>query len=228
MSKKLKVLIAVLVAIITLTVSGTVAVLAQDNDESEPDEEALIGELNEIMPRARLFAGSAGSGELLSRVADILGISEEELEDAFNRAREEMITERGEQAFDELLDRAVAEGLITEEEAQQIREWWQQKPEALNQAMLRNALSRMCQNPETLTNEACRQFKEMRRNMWQWRQGIGAQEESAGEIKAGNGNKPTTSNPMSAQPRAMKAVRGRQMIAVSQGWQGSLSSQKTD
>ena len=119
MSKKLKVLIAVLVAIITLTVSGTMAVLAQDDDEPELDEEALIEELDEIVPRARLFMASIESGELLSKVADILGISEEELEDAFARARQEIMAERGEEAFYEFLDRAVAEDLITEEEARE-------------------------------------------------------------------------------------------------------------
>lgn len=219
MSKKMKVLIAVLVAIITLTVSGTMAVLAQDDDEPEPDEEALIEELDEIVPRGGLFMAS-GSGELLFRVAGILGISEEELEDAFNQARQEMIAERGEKAFYELLDRAVAEGLITEEEAAEITDWWEQKPEALDWAMLRNAFSRMCQNPEALTNEACRQFKEMRRNMWQWRQGSGAPEESADETGAWRGNKPAALNQTSSQPRIMQAERGRQMIAVSERRQG--------
>ncbi len=225
MSKKMKILIAVLVAVITLTVSGAMAVLAQENDEPEPDEEELIEELDEIMPRARLFAASVGSGELLSRVAEILGISEEELKDAFAEAKQEMIAERGEAALDKFLERALAEELITEEEAQEIREWWQQKPEALNWAMLREAFSRMRQNPDALTNEARGQFKEMRRNIWQWRQGISAQEEEAGEIRAWRGNKPAALNQMSPQPRAMKAVRGRQMIAVPEGWQGPLPYQ---
>lgn len=228
MSKKLKVLIAVLVAIITLTVSGTVAVLAQDSDEPEPDEEELIEELDEIVPRVRLFAASVGSGELLSRVAERLGISEEELTDAFAQAKEDIMAERGEEAFYELLDRAVAEGLITEEEAQEIKEWWQQKPEALNWAMLRKAFPSMCQNPEALTDEAGGQFKEMRRNMWQRLQGIGKSEENAGEIKAWRGNRPAALNQMSAQPRVMKAGRGRQMIAVAESQQGPMSFQKAD
>jgi hypothetical protein len=228
MSKKMKVLIAVLVAVITLTVGGAMAVLAQEDNEPEPDEEALIEELAEIMPRARLFAASMGSGELLSRVAEILGISEEELEDAFAEARQGIIAERGEEALDQFLERALAEELITEEEAQAIREWWQQKPEALNRAMLRKAFSGMCPNPRALTDEACQQFKEMRRNIWQWRQGTGAQEENAGEVRAWRGNGPAASNLMPSQPRAMKAVRGRQMIAVAEGWQGQLSSQKAN
>lgn len=225
MSKKMKILIAVLVAIITLTVSGTMAVLAQEDDEPETDEGELIEELDEIVPGARLFMASIGSGELLSRVAEILGIPEEELTAAFKEARLEMIDERGEEAFHAFLERAIAEGLITEGEAQEIEEWWQQKPGALNRAMLRNAFSRMCPNPEAMTDEACRQFQEMRRNMWQWRQEIGASEGSAGEIKAWTGNKPAALNQMSPQRRVMKAVRGRQMIAVSNEWQGPLPYQ---
>ncbi len=219
MSKKMKVLIAVLVAILTLTVSGTVAVLAQENEEPEP-EEALVEELEELIPRARLFMSTMKPGELLSRLAEKLGISEEELNDAFAQAKEDIMAERGEQTFDELLDRAVEEGLITEEEAAEIADWWEQKPEAYNRAMLRNAFSGMCQNPEALTNEACGQFTEMRQNTWQWRQGIGASEESADETGAWRGNKPAALNQMSSQPRIMQAARGRQMIAVSEGWQG--------
>jgi hypothetical protein len=214
MSKKMKVLIAVLVAILTLTVSGTVAVLAQENEEPEPEEEALVEELEELIPRVRLFMSAMEPNELLSRVADKLGISEEELSDAFAQAKEDIMAERGEQAFDELLDRAVEEGLITEEEAAEIAGWWEQKPETFNRAMLKKAFSGMCQNPEALTNEACRQFKEMRRNMWQWRQGIGASEESADETRAWRGNKSAALNQTSSQPRIMQAARGRQMIAV--------------
>ena len=215
MSKKMKVLIAVLVAILTLTVSGTVAVMAQENEEPEPEEEALVEELEELIPRVRLFMSAMEPGELLSRVAAKLGISEEELSDAFAQAKEDIMAERGEQAFDELLDRAVEEGLITEEEAAEIAGWWEQKPEAFNRTMLRNAFSGMCQNSEALTNEACGQFKEMRRNMWQWRQGIGATEETADETRAWRGGKSATLNQTSAQPRIMPAARGRQMIAVS-------------
>jgi hypothetical protein len=228
MSQKMKILIAVLVAVITLTVSGGMAVLAQEDDEPEPDEEELIEELDEIVPRVRLFAASMGSGELLAKVAEILGISEEELEDAFAQAREDIMAECGEEALEKFLERALAEGLITEEEAQEIREWWQQKPEALNWAMLRQAFSRMRQNPEAMTNGACGQFKEMRRNIWQWRKGISSSEESADEIGAWRGNSPAASNQMSSQPRVMKAGRGRQMIAVPEGWQGQLSSQKVN
>ena len=243
MSKKMKVLIAVLVAILTLTVSGAVAVLAQDEDEPEPDEEALIEEQDEVSPK--LFAVSIGSGELLSRVAEILGITEEELRDAFAQARQEILAERGEKAFYEFLDRAVAEGLITEDEAAEIREWWEQKPEALNWALLRQAFSMMRPHPEALANNGGKEFKGIKRNIQQWlKEGAEPElrlemlekaiekglitEDEAAEIRAWAGNMPTVLNQLTPKPRIMNAVRGRQMIAVPEGWRGPLPNQNTD
>jgi len=236
MSKKMKVLIAVLVAILTLTVSGAVAVLAQEDEEVELDEEELLGELNEIMPRAKMFV-STESSELLSRVAEILGISEEELSGAFAQARQEMTAERCEEAFYEFLERAVEEGLITEEEAEEIEEWWEQRPEALNWAQLRNAFCIMRSNPESLTDNGWKGFQGVRQNIQQRlkecknpelrlemlekaiEEGL-ITEEDASEIKAWTGNKPATLNQLSPQPRIMNAVRGRQMIAIQEGWHG--------
>jgi len=243
MSKKMKVLIAVLVAIITLTVSGAVAVLAQDEDEPEPDEEELIEEQDEVTPR--LFMTSIGSGELLSRVAEILGITEEELRDAFAQARQEILAERGEKAFYEFLDRAVEEGLITDDEAAEIREWWEQKPEALNWALLRQAFFMMRLHPEALANNGGKEFKGIKRNIQQ-RLKEGAEpelrlemlekaieeglitEDEAAEIKAWAGNKPAVLSQLAPKPRIMNAVRGQQMIAVPEGWQGPLPYQNTD
>ena len=133
MSKKMKILIAVLVAILTLTISGAMAVLAQEDDETEFDEEELIEETNEPMPGLRVFAAALAPDKLLSRVSDILGISEEDLSDAFTQAKQEMMDERCEEAFYEFLDRAVAEELITEEEADGIRAWTGNRPAALSQ-----------------------------------------------------------------------------------------------
>ena len=65
----------------------------------------------------------------LSKVADILGLDDEQVADAFVQARQEMRDEAQEQR----LQRAVDEGRITEEEAEQIREWLQSRPEVLQQ-----------------------------------------------------------------------------------------------
>jgi len=244
MSKKMKVLIAVLVAILTLTVSGAVAVLAQEGEEPEPDEEELLGEFTEIMPRVNMFV-STESSELLSRVAEILGISEEELSDAFAQVRQEMMAERCEEAFYEFLEQAIEEGLITEEEAEEIKEWWEQRPEALNWAQLRNAFCIMRSNPESLTDNGWKGFQGVRQNIQQRLKGCKnpelrmemleraieeglIREEDADGIKAWTGNKPATLNQLSPQPRIMNEVRGRHMIAIQEGWHGPRTYQRVD
>ncbi len=73
--------------------------------------------------------GSAGSGQtLIARVAAILGIDQATVESAFAQAQKEMRTE----ALDSYLKDLVDEGKITQEEADQYREWWNARPEALD------------------------------------------------------------------------------------------------
>ena len=143
MSRRMKILIPVLVAVLLLTVGGTAVVMA--------DEEPLP---------------QTGPLSLLARVAGILGIEQGKLADAFSQARQEMqeelqqerqqwceenqeecqqwqerwqnraenwqdMRQRFQLRSEEALDRAVEEGLIDEEQAQEIRDWWENKPEAL-------------------------------------------------------------------------------------------------
>lgn len=63
----------------------------------------------------------------ISKVANILGLEEEQVADAFILARQEMFQEAQEQR----LQKAIENGLITDEEATQIQQWWQDQPEAL-------------------------------------------------------------------------------------------------
>ena len=112
MSKKVKVLVSVLVAVVLLTVGGVATVMAQ---EEEPVQEEPAPQLE-------------GRTGLLAKVAEILGISQEELGNAFRQAQQEMMQE----AFIRALDKAVEEGLITQQEADEIKEWWENKPEALD------------------------------------------------------------------------------------------------
>jgi len=114
MSRKMKVLVSVLVAVLLLVAGGTATVMAQEDEEPTPQVEA---------------------NGLLARVAEILDIPEDDLVNAFTQARQEM----REEAFLSFLDEAVAEGRLTQEEADEIEEWWQQKPEALEQGLLRHA-----------------------------------------------------------------------------------------
>jgi len=114
MSKKMKIIIAVIAAVLLLTIGGTTAVLAQDGEPAPP--------------------ANCGNG-FLARVAQSLNVPEEDLINAFRQAREEVRQEcqaRFEERCLHALDRAVEEGVITEDEASQIKEWWEQRPEAVD------------------------------------------------------------------------------------------------
>ncbi len=63
----------------------------------------------------------------IGKVAESLGLDDEQLADAFKDARQEMVGE----ALQLRLDNAVEEGIITEGEATEIMEWWNDRPEAL-------------------------------------------------------------------------------------------------
>jgi len=70
---------------------------------------------------------TCGQG-LIARMAEILGIPEEDIVNAFNQAQQEIIDD----ALDRMIDKAVNNGRITEQEASEIREWLEQRPEALD------------------------------------------------------------------------------------------------
>ena len=112
MSKKVKIIISTLVAALLVTLGTTATVMAQE----EP-------------------APPACQSGLLTRVASILGISQEELANALRQARQEMRDE----AIDRALDKAVELGRITPEEAQEIKGWLEQKPAALGPRLSQRA-----------------------------------------------------------------------------------------
>ena len=108
MSKKVKILISTLLVAALLTIGATATVLAEGEDEDTTtvtEEETEEGFLN--------------------RVAEILGIDETDLTAAFKQAQQEM----KEEAFINRLNQAVEEGRITQEQADEIIEWWQQRPD---------------------------------------------------------------------------------------------------
>ena len=107
MSKKVKVLISAVVLALLLTVGATATVMAEGEEEetTPPPEENAKG--------------------LLERVADILEIDKEDLIAAFKQAQQEM----REEAFINRLNQAVEEGRITQEQADEIIEWWEQRPD---------------------------------------------------------------------------------------------------
>ena len=120
MSKKVKVLVSVLVVVILLTVGGTATVLAQESDEE-----------------VTALSSETGTNGLLARVAGILGVTDEELADAFRQAQQEI----REEACIRYLDKAVDEGCITPEEAEKIKEWWGERPEVLDPGLFQRVFA---------------------------------------------------------------------------------------
>ncbi len=108
MSKKVKVLISILVAALLLTMGGVTMVMAEGEEETTPPPPP-----------------EASKQGLLERMADILEIDREALIDAFKQAEQEI----KEEVFINRLNQAVAEGRITQEQADEIREWWELRPD---------------------------------------------------------------------------------------------------
>jgi|GEM_PF-1835756 len=74
------------------------------------------------------FRSSVRGGEVLDRVASILGLDRSELDDAFSQARSELKDEKQAEA----LAAFVENGTLTEDEALEVGIWLDQRPEALD------------------------------------------------------------------------------------------------
>lgn len=72
--------------------------------------------------------GDSPARSFVSRVATILGIEEDRVQDAFDQAAREMQDE----ALQQKLDRLVEAGKLAQAEADDIREWYESRPDALN------------------------------------------------------------------------------------------------
>lgn len=141
MSKKMKVLVSVLVVVVLLTVGGAVTVMAQDTEKPTPTPEPTVrGRLAPgVGPRIELgkFRGYGGGNmtAVLAKVVEILNqedvcpdLTVDDLEAAFDQARQEMRKD----AFIRFLDKALAEGRISDVEYyDDIIEWWEARPEVL-------------------------------------------------------------------------------------------------
>ncbi len=67
---------------------------------------------------------------LITRVADILGLEEQQVQDAFDQARREMRDERFEEQVGRKLDALVESGELTQEQADELREWYAARPDS--------------------------------------------------------------------------------------------------
>jgi len=109
---KKKPLMITLVAIAATVGITTGLVFAQDENEdvAQPgaQHEALLEKVCEI------YEDNTG-----------VAIEPEALKDAFAQAQDEMMAE----AMESYLDKLVEEGVITQEEADKLKEWWEARPE---------------------------------------------------------------------------------------------------
>lgn len=101
------------------------------------DQEQLADAFRQARQEVRddLDEGTTLRGAVISKVADILGVTVEQLTAATDQAREELRAEAQErirERNEERLQNAVENGVITEDEANQIREWWESRPAALD------------------------------------------------------------------------------------------------
>ena len=69
--------------------------------------------------------GDSPQSTFISKVASILELDEDTVSDAFEQARSEMAEER----VEAMLDAKVEKGLITQEEADEYLEWFQDRPD---------------------------------------------------------------------------------------------------
>ncbi len=108
MSKRMKILVSVLVAILLLTMGGVAAVMADDGSTATDNETARKG--------------------IQARIAKNLGVTEEELANAFKQAWQEMRQE----AFIRCLDKALENERITKSDYDAIIGWWEARPEVVD------------------------------------------------------------------------------------------------
>ena len=96
-------LVALMAAVIGL---GSATVLAQESD----GETSRLG--------------------LIARVANILGLQEQQVQDAFDLAQQELRDEQFEEMVGQRLDALVESGRITQEQADELREWYAERPDS--------------------------------------------------------------------------------------------------
>jgi len=125
MSKKFKVLVSVLIVAVLLIAGSAATVMAQEEpDQEEQTQEQPVEVESEPVRCLRNDA-------LLAKVAELLGMTPEELNDVFEQAQQELKNE----LFIEYVEKAAENGIITSDEAEEIIEWWQNRPEAVDRLL---------------------------------------------------------------------------------------------
>ncbi len=90
---------------------------------------AVIG-LGSATVLAQESDGETSRLGLIARVASILGLEEQQVQDAFDQARQELRDEQFEEMVGQRLDALVESGRITQEQADELREWYAERPDS--------------------------------------------------------------------------------------------------
>ena len=90
---------------------------------------AVIG-LGSATALAQESDGETSRLGLIARVANILGLQEQQVQDAFDQARQELRDEQFEEMVGQRLDSLVESGRITQEQADELREWYAERPDS--------------------------------------------------------------------------------------------------
>jgi hypothetical protein len=229
MSKKMRVILSALAAVMVLTLGGAAAVLAQEGDNTLPDDGITVEgdgpsvDVEELLPLIQQFMPDTENNGRLAEVAAILGISEEELREAFQQARQEMRQAKWEESFQQALIRALEEGLITQEEADEIQEWWTQKSDAFDLELFRRLFrfnnhpdkpkpgvrlgQRPDMKPQPKPGMGLSAASDLPGNA---RPGLQLNEKKAVKIREWMQNRPESSNGRSVQARILNVRRGQQ------------------
>ena len=117
MSGKMKILGATLALVVAVAVGAVVMGATVFAEEPTPTPQEAVEQAQQ---------------KLLARVAEILGIEEQKVIDAFDQATSELRTE----ALQDHLQQLVDEGKITQDEADQYLDWWSQRPDVLDKGLL--------------------------------------------------------------------------------------------
>ena len=108
MSKKLKIVMAVVAGVVVLAVGGAAIVMAAGSSTTQTT------------------TPTAQSNTLFTKAAAILGVTEQQLTDAFKHANTQAESDR----IDQQLAQAVTKGTITQADSDAIKAWLAQKPTA--------------------------------------------------------------------------------------------------
>ena len=91
---------------------------------------ALVLGLGSATVLAQESTGEPTRLGLFARMANILGLEEEQVQEAYEQARQEMRDERFEEMVGQRLDALVESGRITQEQADELREWYASRPDS--------------------------------------------------------------------------------------------------